>query len=83
MLGTFHKRRNSDVMSSDDDGAEVANGSSDARSSVLVTPFKVDSDTDFDNHRREDSQYDASKSPEVGGQHDSTNWYVVSDLCML
>lgn len=75
MLGKFHKRRNSDVMSSDDDGAEVANGASDpARSSVLVTPFKVDSDTDFDNHRREDSQYDASKSPEAGGHHDSTDW---------
>lgn len=83
MLDTSHKKRNSDIMSSDDGGAEVANGSSDtARSSVLVTPFKVDSDIEFDNHRREDSQYDASRRPEAEGQHDSPDWYV-SDFCML
>ncbi|DBA74426.1 TPA: OPT superfamily [Trebouxia sp. C0004] len=73
MLTSSPKRRNSDVMNPDSDGARSPQVSESvaARSNMLVTPFKNDSDTDFDTQRRENSQYAASTSEALNGQQHS------------
>jgi len=82
MLASSPKKRNSDVMNPDTDGApspQVSEGVA-ARSNMLVTPFKNDSDTDFDSQRRENSQYATSTSEALNGQHDAADRCAFSDF---
>jgi hypothetical protein len=71
-------------MNPDSDGARSPQVSESfaARGNTLVTPFKNDSDTDFDSRRREDSQYATSTSEALNGQHDAADWCAISDFCM-
>ncbi len=69
-------------MNPDTDGApspQVSEGVA-ARSNMLVTPFKNDSDTDFDSQRRENSQYATSTSEALNGQHDAADRCAFSDF---
>ena len=84
MLASSLKKRNSDVMNPDTVGPPSPQASEGvaARSNMLVTPFKNDSDTDFDSQRRENSQYATSTSEALNGQHDPADRCAFSDFCL-
>lgn len=77
MVGNSPKKRSNDVTVEDTHTAEREHKSADstiARSSVLETPFRYNSEQDFDGNRREDSHYATSTSGAHNHQHDNAEW---------
>ncbi len=85
MLEHSPQKRNSDVIHPDSDEVNLSRTSADsaaAQNSTVQTPFKLDSDKDFDGHRREDTHYATSTSEGLNGQQQGVEWCETADLYM-